>query len=217
MNRTNAWHNMIITILISVRIGTYKLCCDEKDIRVMLKYNVPFFACFFSHCTFTLQFYSEMIIFRASNFIKSRWWILVCYLRRVSKFCGNFSLLNPACFHQFTSLGGLIECTNVNTWNKDRFWERFKWLQNWQLTHRPGHTTPKMFHERYTVYSVRNAGNDTGETKMAADYLNLIWTSIRPLIFVLHGKNKSFESIETGYGKGWVSSLSWFSEVIPFV
>jgi len=138
---------MIITILISVRIGTYKLCCDEKDIRVMLKYNVPFFACFFSHCTFTLQFYIEMIIFRASNFIKSKWWILVCYLRRVWKFCVNFSLLNPDCFHQFTSLGGLIECTNVNTWNKDRFRERF-WLQNWQLTHRPGHTTPRKFHER---------------------------------------------------------------------
>ena len=143
---------MIITILISVRIGTYKLCCDEKDIRVMLKYNVPFFACVFSHCTFTLQFYIEMIIFRASNFIKSKWWILVCYLRRVWKFCGNFSLLNPDCFHQFTSLGGLIECTNVNTWNKDRFRERF-WLQNWQLTHRLGHTTPRMFHERsYGVF-----------------------------------------------------------------
>lgn len=102
LNRTNAWHNMIITILISVRIGTYKLCCDEKDIRVMLKYNVPFFACFFSHCTFTLQFYTEMIFFRASNFIKLRWWLLVCYLQRVWKYF-------VAIFHYLT----LIVFTNL--------------------------------------------------------------------------------------------------------
>jgi len=131
---------------------------------------------------------------------------LVCYLWRVWKFCGNFSFLNPDCFHQFTSFGGVIECRNVNTWNKDRFREQF-WLQIWRLTHRPGQTTPKMFHERCTVFSARNAGNDTDETKMAADYLNLIWKSIRP--FFLCGKTKSFESIETWYGKGWVSSQSW--------
>lgn len=49
LNRTNAQCNNCYGYYDTddSRIGTNKLCCDEKDIRIMHKCNVPFFAFFF--------------------------------------------------------------------------------------------------------------------------------------------------------------------------